>query len=313
MDDDPPSPDDAQPGISELSARVSRIEAEIASLRELLARAYEETPRQAAALLDARRSPEYDSAYAGEPLVTVRIGTRGGSDVLFDRALRSVSEQIYANWEAVIVCDGRADETAGRIAALGDRRIRCVQRPRNGPYPSHEPARWQVAGSHPFNDAVALARGAWIAPIDDDDEWSADHLEVLVGAALSTRAELVYGVARVIVAGEGETYFGAWPPASGDFGFQAAIYHSALKTFLYDANAHMVDEASDWNLARRMIEAGVKFEFVEQAVTTYYVEAGKAGIDWWRDRLQNRGAFGDPAPVVGQSGGGAASPLPTEA
>jgi hypothetical protein len=148
-----------------------------------------------------------------------------------------------------------------------------------------------VAGSHPFNEGFALARGAWIAPIDQDDEWTEDHLEVLVDTALRTRAEVVYGIGEAIVADLGETYFGAWPPRLGDFGFQTAVHHACLTSFLYDVNAHLIDEPADWNLARRMLEAGVRFDFIEKIVTTYYVNADARGIDWWRERLRSRGRF----------------------
>jgi glycosyltransferase involved in cell wall biosynthesis len=148
-----------------------------------------------------------------------------------------------------------------------------------------------VAGAHPFNEGFAFAKGAWIAPIDQDDEWTDDHLEVLLAAAKDTEAEVAYGIARAIVSLAGETYFGTWPPGLGDFGFQAAIHHSCLTAFLYDANAHLVGEPADWNLARRMLEAGVRFEFVERIVTTYYVEEHAPGIGWWRDRVNERGRF----------------------
>jgi glycosyltransferase involved in cell wall biosynthesis len=287
---DGPAVDPAGP-IVDIERRLISIERAIQDLRELLVRAYENTPQATAAVFHARRDARYREAYVGSPLVTVRIGTYRGGDLLFDRALSSVRRQSYPNWEAVIVCDGPEADTAARIASLGDTRIRCVQRPRNGPYPVDEPARWYVAGTHPFNEAIALARGQWIAPIDDDDEWTDDHLDVLMRSALRTEAEVAYGVTRVHVAGDGETYFGAWPPTQGDFGFQAAIYHAGLAAFMYDINAHMVGEVGDWHLARRMLEAGVRFEFIDQAVTTYYVGDDAAGIDWWRQRVKERGRF----------------------
>jgi glycosyltransferase involved in cell wall biosynthesis len=257
----------------------------------LVVAAYEGTPRAAADLLKARRSPGYLDAYASEPLVTVRIGTHAGGEPLFDRALDSVLRQSYTNWEAIVVCDGRDEPVAKRISALGDRRIRCIQRPRNGPYPRQPRARWLVAGAHPFNEAVALARGSWIAPIDDDDEWTSDHLEVLLAAGRETRAEVVFGVGRAVVGNEAETYFGRWPPSEGDFGFQAAIHHAGLTHFLYDANSHLLDEPADWNLARRMLEAGVRFEFVEKIVTVYYIDESASSIGWWRERFRERGPF----------------------
>ncbi len=296
MDRSPPGREEgAQPNPAvPLEQRIGSLEEQLARLRELVVRAYERTQGAAVELLKARRDPAYADAYTGRPLITVRIGTYAGDESLFERALSSVQRQSYSRWEAIVVCDGRQQGTAQRIASLGDSRIRCVQRPRNGPYPERAPARWLVAGAHPFNEALAHARGSWIAPIDQDDEWAQDHLEALLAAAQGTRAEVVYGVARVLLAGEGETYFGSWPPTLSDFGFQTAIYHAGLTSFLYDANAHLVGEPADWNLARRMLEAGVRFEFVERIVTTYYIEEQSQVIGWWRERLRERGAFSAP-------------------
>jgi glycosyltransferase involved in cell wall biosynthesis len=283
---------DHQPSVEEQAQRLAALEAELARLRDLVVRAYEDTQRATAELLRARRRPSYREAYGPEPLVTARIGAYGGGDLLFDRALRSVQAQSYPNWEAIVVCDGWDPETARRIEALGDPRIRCLQRPRNGPYPEETPARWQVAGTHPFNQAVALARGAWIAPIDQDDAWEADHLKILLEAARRSGAEVAYGVSRVVLDDGTETYFGSWPPTLGDFGFQAAIYHAGLAPFLlYDANSHLAGEPADWNLARRMLEAGVTFEFVPEAVSAYFVNQDEASFGGWKAREQEHGAF----------------------
>jgi glycosyltransferase involved in cell wall biosynthesis len=275
----------------ELVERLAAVEEQLADLRRLTIRAYEETPRAAAELLAARRDPGYGDAYAEGALVSVRIGAYRGGDHLFERALASVRAQSYENWEAIVVADGRDEETARRIAALDDPRIRYSERPRNGPYPRVDADRWMVAGTHPFNLGAALARGAWIAPLDQDDEWLPDHLEVLMDAARATRAEVAFGVGRVLLGDGGETYFGAWPPELGDFGFQTAIYHAGLVSRLYDVNSYLVGEPADWNLARRMLEAGVSFEFVERVVTAYYVGSGDASFSWWKAREQERGPF----------------------
>ena len=284
---------DAEPQVQfeAVSDRIDELSRDLAELRELVKRAYEATPLFTARLMEIRRSPAYEKAFEANPLVTVRIGTYGSREELFDRAMRSVIAQTYPRWEAIVACDGPAPDTVRRVAKLREARIRCFERPRNGPYPTDPVARWQVVGAHPFNDAVAEASGSWIAPIDDDDEWTDDHLEVLLGRAQATRAELVYGVFRAFVADLGETWFGAWPPEMGDFGFQAAIYHAGLCDFAYDANAYRVGEPADWNVARRMLEAGVRFDFVDQVVGNYYVEAGYHGLTWWTDRLRSRGAF----------------------
>jgi glycosyltransferase involved in cell wall biosynthesis len=282
---------DPQSATEDLTRRLAAVEEQIAALRELSVRTYEDTPRATATVLSARRDPAYGDAYAAEPLVTARMGAYRGGDILFDRALASIRTQTYSNWEAVIVCDGRDEETAARIAALDEARIRCVGRPRNGPYPDESFKRWQVAGTHPFNLAVSLARGAWIAPIDQDDEWAPDHLEALLAAAMASGAEVVYGVSRVDLGDGSETWFGSWPPKLGDFGFQSAIYHAGLAPLLYDANSWLVGEPADWNLARRMLEAGVSFEFLEHVVTSYYVTPEESSWGGWKAREQEQGPF----------------------
>lgn len=295
----PPSlPDSSAPAdppqihtVEDLARRLDALDEKIDRLQAIAVKAYEDTPRATADVYRARRDATYRAAYSADPLVSVRIGAYAGGDLLFERALSSVRGQSYPNWEAIVVCDGRDETTAARIASLADSRIKCVQRPRNGPYPEDSRMRWQVAGVHPFNQGAALAQGAWIAPIDQDDEWTEDHLEVLVAAGLRTEAEIAYGVGRVMLPDGNETYFGTWPPALGDFGFQTAIYHAHLATLLYDVNAYLFDEPADWNLARRMLEAGVRFEFVEKIVTTYHLKDEQAGAGWWQERFRQRGRF----------------------
>jgi glycosyltransferase involved in cell wall biosynthesis len=277
----------------ELLPRLQAVEDRLEVLRQLVARAYEETPRRAAELMHARREPTYEAAYSERPLMSVRIGVYRPGPLLFERALPSVLAQTYPRWEAILVSDGPDEETAARVEGLGDDRVRLVQRPHNGPYPTDPAKRWRVAGVHPFNQAVADARGSWIAPLDQDDEWTSDHLEVLLAAAQRTRAEVVYGAARVVLGDSAETWFGSWPPQLGEFGFQAAIYHGHLADFCYDINAHLLDEPADWNLARRMLEAGVNFEFVEQIVASYWPTPDQEP-EWgyWQERRRRLGSFG---------------------
>jgi glycosyltransferase involved in cell wall biosynthesis len=278
----------------DLGERVAALEAAVTDLRELVQRAYENPLGAAAEVLRARRDPSYADAYSPEPLVTARIGAYRGGEALIERALASVRAQTYENWEAIVVCDGREPETVAAIAALGDPRVRCVERSRNGPYPEERERRWQVAGCNPFNQGVALAGGAWIAPLDQDDEWRPDHLEVLLTSARESGAEVIFGVSRVDLGEEGETFFGGWPPRLGDFGFQAAIYHAGLSALLYDVNSHLVGEPADWNLARRMIEAGVAFEFVDRVVTTYFASpADEAAWGFWIRRREEVGAYAE--------------------
>jgi glycosyltransferase involved in cell wall biosynthesis len=243
--------------------------------------------------LDAIRSlPGYEDAYLGTPLVTVCIFTYQRAAILSERTLPTVLRQNYPNWEAVIVGDGCSDDTGARIAALGDSRLHFYNRPANGPYPEDPHRRWLVAGTYPANEAIARARGRWIALMNDDDEWTDDHLAVLLAEAQRTRAELVYGQMRVLIHGTGqESSFGGWPPRHGDFGFQAAMHHGDLRGFQYDIAAHELDEPGDWNLARRMLAAGVRAAFLPRVVGTYHLAANHSGQEWWSERAAREGSL----------------------
>ena len=234
-----------------------------------------------------RRLPEYENAYSGAPLISVCIFTYNRAELLCERTLPSVVRQTYQNWEAIIVGDGCSDDTAERIAAIGDERLKFYNRPENGPYPADLRERSLSAGTYAANEAFARSRGRWIAINNDDDDWTDDHLDVLFAEAKRTHAELVYGRMRVAIHGTGEeSAFGSWPPALGEFAYQAAIYHGDLRDFLVDPEAYKVGEPGDWNLARRMLQAGVRFAFLPRSVGTYHLASNHIHQDWWSDHAR---------------------------
>lgn len=116
------------------------------------------------------------------PLVSILIRTVYRPAWLRE-ALASCANQTYGNVEVVVVEDGPdrsrevVDEFRGRLEiryhATGER----VGRARAG------------------NVALAAARGEWLNFLDDDDALFADHVEVLLEAALASNAAGAYGLA----------------------------------------------------------------------------------------------------------------------
>jgi hypothetical protein len=220
----------------------------------------------------ARGSATYAEAYSSdEPLVTIRIATFNKPETLIDRALASALRQTYANIEVVVVGDHCSEETARAISKVGDSRVTYHNRPFRWPYPVDEKHRWMVAGSVAMNEAANLANGLWIAPLDDDDEFLPDHIETLLALARSGDFELAYGKLHAI--GEGlppGLEVGRFPPDIGQFGFQGAIYPASLRFFEYDPKSWLLEEPGDWNLCRRMLEAGVRIGWIDKVVTRIY-------------------------------------------
>jgi glycosyltransferase involved in cell wall biosynthesis len=259
-------------------------------VQAIAGRTYEHAHGWVSQLDELRRAPGYAAAWDNdEPLVTVRIATYNQARLLCERALASVLSQTYERWEAVVVGDAVTDDTERRVRSIGDPRISFVNLAVRGPYPDDERSRWQIAGTAAANEGLRRARGAWIAPLDDDDAFDDDHIEVLLQHARETRAELAYGQLSVRDAATGQVLpniVGAWPPVYSQFGFQGALYHAALRRFEFDINARHLDEPGDWNLARRLWEAGVRFSYLPRPVTTYYYaprdDQGKAWVAWAR-------------------------------
>jgi hypothetical protein len=247
-------------------------EARHRGLLEILQLIYDDEPGNRRRLHALRRSDDYDAAFSeSEPLVSVIIPTYTNFPALRDRAIPSVLEQTYRNFELVIVGETSPPETAEVVAAFGDARIRFQRRALRGPYPEDHVALWNVASGPPFNDAIGLARGRWIAPFADDDALRPNHLERLVAEAQAGRHEVVYGCFEIHWNDGRSEVVGDWPPRLHKFAWQAAIYHAGLSRFVqHELGDALFGQPSDWSLARRMVRLGVRFHHVDEVFADYY-------------------------------------------
>ncbi|MFN8473102.1 MAG: glycosyltransferase [Anaerolineae bacterium] len=105
------------------------------------------------------------------PLVSVILPTFNRAGLL-SRAIRSVLDQTYRHWELIVVDDASTDGTSQVVASFGDPRLYYVRLPINCGHPSR-----------PRNIGWTLARGVYVAYIDDDNAWRPHHLARLVAAA----------------------------------------------------------------------------------------------------------------------------------
>jgi hypothetical protein len=130
---------------------------------------------------------------------------------------------------------------------------------------------WLVAGAAPWNAGLAIAQGAWIAPCDDDDEITDDHVEVLLREARQRRLEFVWSKAAMEVEAGKWADVGSSPLAYAKITHGSVLYAGGLRFFRYNENGWKLLEPGDWNLWRRMQSAGVKMGFVDQVTYRYYL------------------------------------------
>jgi len=127
---------------------------------------------------------EHDGEKASEnhpagPLVSVIVPTHNRPDMLKE-ALESILSQTYPNFEIIVVNDCGRD--VGEL-------VHSLNRMDNITHVRHGINRGLAAAR---NTGIKLARGKYIAYLDDDDIFYPDHLETLVGCLEQNRYQVAY-------------------------------------------------------------------------------------------------------------------------
>ena len=210
-----------------------------------------------------------------EPLVTVRIATYGTADLVVRRAISSAIAQTYERLEILVVGDHCAQDTVDAVAKVNDRRLRFVNLPSQGMYPEVAHLRRKVAGAYPMTMGNLLAEGSWIAPCDDDDMLTPDHVEVLLAAAARGPYEMVYSNAQDEGAPDDWGIVGDGEFAKGKISHGSVMFASGLRFMPYSMTCWKRKEPSDWNLWNRMERAGVRIGYEDRV--TYIHHLSQAG------------------------------------
>ena len=120
------------------------------------------------------------------PLVSIIMPTYSRPQMLL-LALQSIVNQTYSNWEVIVVNDGGDDVENVLSTVFAGERIVYVRLPKN-----HE-------RSYARNVGISMAKGKYIAYLDDDDQYLPEHLETLVAFLEATPFEVAYTDAYRVV------------------------------------------------------------------------------------------------------------------
>ena len=152
-----------------------------------------------------------------------------------------------------------------------------------------------MLGYQALNLSLDLARGAWIAPCDDDDELTPDHVAVMLRAAQHDGAEFVHSNTGLVL-GDGVIGVIGRPDVSdGHTSHGAIFYSSALRFFRYNGQVWRLRRSLDWDLVLRMADAGVRMTYLDEV--TYLYHPSPASLTEWRSKLMARRP--DLAPQLG--------------
>lgn len=112
------------------------------------------------------------------PIFSVVIPTYNHAHFI-GRALQSLLDQTYIDWEAIIIDNHSQDNTDEVVARFTDPRISLLKIHNNG----------VIAASR--NAGIRQAKGKWVAFLDSDDWWTPEKL-ALSFKVLCAGADLVY-------------------------------------------------------------------------------------------------------------------------
>lgn len=219
----------------------------------------------------ARKTPEYQAAFTeAEPLVSVCVITLNRSQLLIERCIASLQAQTYKNLQIIVVGDHCTDDTAERLAQVGDSRIEFHNLESRSVYPAPGRDRWLVAGTTPGNAARSLARGRFITHLDEDDTYDPERIEIAVNTAQRTWADFVW---HKFFFQQPDGTWKVWGNGSVEYsqiGMGMILYHSFFARLPADLYAYRVGEPGDWNLIRRMKYLRPRMQFIDQPLTYYY-------------------------------------------
>jgi glycosyltransferase involved in cell wall biosynthesis len=112
--------------------------------------------------------------------VSVIIPTYNDGDTL-QRAINSVFDQTYSDFEIIVIDDGSTDDTAEKVEDYESDRLEYVVHKEN------------KGGSAARNTGIKRASGEYMAFLDADDEWMPDKLEVQI-SELESKSEKWVGI-----------------------------------------------------------------------------------------------------------------------
>lgn len=228
------------------------------------------------------------------PLVSVVIPTYNHAHFL-GRALKSVLDQTYTNWEALVIDNHSQDNTDEVINSFQDPRIKTLKIHNQG----------VIAASR--NAGICAAKGAWIAFLDSDDLWYPHKLELVLDEARKSPLFEVYSTDELLVNEiTGETTSLQYGPYQGDFYENLLVSGNCLspsaalvsRSFLtkekimFRENQEFVT-AEDYDLWLLLARSGARFRFIRSPQGEYRIHASNSSGQLERHGLSTRSVIKD--------------------
>ncbi|MDA1016301.1 MAG: glycosyltransferase family A protein [Planctomycetota bacterium] len=202
------------------------------------------------------------------PRVSVVIPTYNRAEQT-TRALESVWNQTFSDYEIVVVDDGSTDNTA-EVLQQFEPRIRLIRQPNGGV-------------SKARNHGVSASNGELIAFLDSDDEWLPNKLQQQVEFLDAHRSIGFVACLNTYDVEHGFTYENSFsrdglPSVVTQFlDFLLAPFPRNMSRYVMRREAlvkcggfdESIRGAEDWELCLRLLQSGFAFDFLDEALVVY--------------------------------------------
>jgi len=206
------------------------------------------------------------------------------------KAIQSVIDQTYPDWEMVIVDDCSEDNTSKMVKSFKDDRLKYIKRKKNF-----------GNDTKPKNEGIMASKGEYIALLDDDNLFRPDHLAILLKEMKKKPWDVVYGDRWLIdETGKIEPQLGV----SKDFDPALLMQRNYIDTSdvlirreaLFDVGGfdERYKKYVDWNLWVRMCKAGKRFKRVPMVITDYHLHEEMKSLT-----VKDRNVEGGPSVPLG--------------
>jgi len=206
------------------------------------------------------------------PRVSVLLPTYNRPDLL-PRAIRSVQQQEWKDWELLVINDGGVP-VSHIVEYFKDRRIKYFSVPHGDK-------------SRAINYSVKQAQGEYIGYIDDDDRWYPEHLRLAMSflEINSEYAGTYTDALPVRVVGGRRFYRAEGPKHSRDYNSTLLLTRNYIphlclvhrrdtfsQTGLYDPDLRVL---IDWDMMARFALVGLVLKHLPLVTAEYYIKHTK--------------------------------------
>jgi glycosyltransferase involved in cell wall biosynthesis len=222
-------------------------------------------------------------------LISAVIPTRNRPQLVVN-AVWSALHQRHVEIEVIVVIDGEDRATEEELSKIEDKRLRVISLAVN------------VGGSEARNIGVRMARGEWIAFLDDDDEWLPQKLAVQLRAARQSESAFPVVSSRLIVRTPTQDF--VEPQRLCETGRPVSDYLFCRRRFADGAYAMQTSTLlmrremmlaipfrpglkmhQDWDwLLRASRHPGIRFHAISEPLSIFRVEDSRASVsrvsDW---------------------------------